>query len=1297
MQATRSTLCTFVAGVTLLPIFIASCLHSQTFYNPRQVPLGEDPIQVMVADFNGDSIPDLAYTMASTGTTPVTIYFLFGQAGGGYMPGPSFALPPGVGGCQPLDANNDGKIDFACLQLIDDFDMEIAYFQGNGDGTFQNAVLSAPMESDAPVNGFIGWLFAPLNLRSKTVPDLLVGDILDGWVFVLTGDGTGKFTNTEVLTYPQPTQPTASDRFFAVDLNGDGKPDLFSSIGPTVWLGNGDGTFAKPSTYGTYYSCLLNDIEKTGHPDAVCGGTYINQPLVPPAVLAILHGNADGSFNTTPVASQTYGSGAFSGYGTVVSPLAVLDVNGDGIPDILSYSGEGLGVLLGQGDLKFADPVHYAVGFLADGGEPSSVFGKFGGQGAIDLVSTGPNGLYFTLSNKDGTFQAPPAYEVANNLEQMTVADFNGDGIPDVVASGDQSLELSLGNGDGTFKPFVAIPSSGVDFSSALSIVLHGDFRGTGHQDILALGASGSQGNEPFILFNNGDGTFGAPQLLSNSIVLCNPEGCDQWENGRVIDINKDGRDDVLNMDLNHIYFAISNGDGSFNTVTTDLPVPSNWDGGSNPTAPAFADFNEDGKLDAVYSVGPEISILKGHGDGTFDSTGITLLIPTYQGQNPRYPIALATGDFDGDGHADFAVLVQYDGNVPGVGYSPAWGTPLICAAFVYYGKGDGTFSAPVFAGAFDQPYVYLYASDLNKDGLTDLVMQTSGLFGFDVEPAEDAIGAVLSLPGRFFGPVTDYAANETVAALNLVDLNHDGYPDILAGNGNFQAYPANSATELLNVGPAAPPAGNPTTTSVIVLFSPVNAGSPASFLATVSSPSPAGPAPTGSIEFVDQTGVRQSVPLAATSPTTATASFSTSQIAVGPDSMSATYSGDANYAPSSAQVGLLVLGYPLGMSFTAAPFTVQAGSTIALTATLINGNSSIAQPRGYFAFMDGSTILAQPETVTNGTFSFNTTMNIPGVHQFTATYSGDALYQPISATATAVVQGTPTVTETFSTTSIIVTQSVSVQAVVDFGIGAPIPTGTVTVTGGGYTSPPVALGGGQASITIPGGALSLGSDGLTTTYVPDSASSVFYNSASSPDYVVIVNPVPQTFSLSATNVTVSPGSNGQSTITLSPSGGFTGSVMLSAVLTAVPTGAVDYPTLTFGEGSQSISVTGSGSVTAQLSVFTTAASTTALRPPARGRAPWFLTFGSTLACVLLVFAPRRARDLRCRIGVILLLAIAFACIESCGGAGTSGTGGGGGGGTPPNPGTTPGTYTVTVSGTGNAVTASTTFTLDIQ
>jgi N-acetylneuraminic acid mutarotase len=984
-------------ALSVLALFVsffpAVHLNAQTFRNPERIPTTQDPISVFTVDVNGDGVPDLLYETQGKSTTPSTMSIFFGQSSGGYIAGPTLTLPQNVLGCRPLDANRDGKTDLSCLNLIDEYDVEIATFLGNGDGTFQAPIYSAPMQSQVGNNAFFGWIFTPADVNSDGIPDLLVGDLYDEWIFVLLGDGTGRYTVKSILGgYPASDvwnfSADAATGITVADLNGDGKPDLAFSNGPIVALGNGDGTFQTPNTFGggAYFSCVFHDMDGDGHPDAVCGN------LLTGSELAILHGNADGSFNTTPIFTRTYLNA------DVPLPVALLDLNGDGILDIVATSSDGLEVLLGEPGLQFADPVHYVVGYSASNGEQSSQLTDMNHDGHVDVVAAGPNGIYISYGNANGTFNTAPAYEVAQVLGHVAVADFNGDGIPDIVATGDQSIELSLGNGDGTFKPYTSVANGGIDFSTGGAAgdaqLVHGDFRGNGKQDLLAIGSPSFNVFNGYLLFGNGDGTFGSPQQVPNFSTEF-----PAFYNMAVLDINKDGRDDVLTMDASHIYWALSNGDGMFNTVTTTIPVnPS----GMNPSFPVFADFGHSGHLDAAYGMTSSVQVLKGHGDGTFDTTGVNLPIPAYQGQNP-FPNSIArvaTGDFDGDGNPDIAVLTEINSQV-----SP-WTGQILTVAYVYYGKGDGTFSSPVLAGAFNREYTGIFAVDVNKDGLSDLILQTSETLGGVNAPSGDALGVLLSEPGRAFGPEVNYTGGSIESGLLIADLNGDGYPDLLAinsgffANGDHMSNPPNTVTELLNLG-TQPSGGSQFTSTVLSSSSnPATVNTPITFTATVTAVTASDGVPTGSVTFADQTGIHTTVPLVAVSSSQASATFTTSAIGIGTDIVTANYSGDSVFAASTDNLSQVVTGYPVQITFTATPNPVVAGQTATLTATVANPTgTSAASPTGSVTFSDGATNLTAPITLTAGAATYNATFSVAGIHPLTASYSGDTLHAPNSAT----------------------------------------------------------------------------------------------------------------------------------------------------------------------------------------------------------------------------------------------------------------------------------------------------------
>jgi hypothetical protein len=189
---------------------------------------------------------------------------------------------------------------------------------------------------------------------------------------------------------------------------------------------------------------------------------------------------------------------------------------------------------------------------------------------------------------------------------------------------------------------------------------------------------------------------------------------------------------------------------------------------------------------------------------------------------------------------------------------------------------------------------------------------------------------------------------------------------------------------------------------------------------------------------------------------------------------------------------------------------------------------------------------------------------------------------------------------------------------------------------------------------------------------------------------VTVTAYIPPTFALTNSGaITISsPGATTGNTTTISvmPSGGFTGNVSLTAAVTSSPLGAMDPPTFSFG-ATTPVSITGASAGTGTLTVSTTAATTAALvRPKSKG-VPWYGASGATLACLLLLGIPARRRRWRLMVGMFVLLTLGAVGLVSCGGK-SSNSG---------SPGTTTGNYTITVTGTSGLITQTTTVTLIVN
>jgi Beta-propeller repeat len=144
----------------------------------------------------------------------------------------------------------------------------------------------------------------------------------------------------------------------------------------------------------------------------------------------------------------------------------------------------------------------------------------------------------------------------------------------------------------------------------------------------------------------------------------------------------------------------------------------------------------------------------------------------------------------------------------------------------------------------------------------------------------------------------------------------------------------------------------------------------------------------------------------------------------------------------------------------------------------------------------------------------------------------------------------TPTVTVTPSPTSITTAQSLSVTIGVNGGGGCnPMPTGSVTLASGSYTSAATTLVSGSATITVPAGSLAASTDTLTATYTPDSNSSSTYNSATGTNTVTVTSTGKTTPTVTVTPSSASITTAQSLTVTIGVSGNPTptGSVTLTS------------------------------------------------------------------------------------------------------------------------------------------------------
>ncbi|HLJ95832.1 MAG TPA: Ig-like domain repeat protein [Gemmataceae bacterium] len=375
------------------------------------------------------------------------------------------------------------------------------------------------------------------------------------------------------------------------------------------------------------------------------------------------------------------------------------------------------------------------------------------------------------------------------------------------------------------------------------------------------------------------------------------------------------------------------------------------------------------------------------------------------------------------------------------------------------------------------------------------------------------------------------------------------------------------------------------TTTGLSASTNSPMSGQTVTFTATISVQGPGAGTPTGSVQFqIDGANVGSPVSISTTGGVT-TASFSTSSLAPGTQTISAIYSGDANDTGSSVTMTQAVSQATTMLSVSSSVGPSVSGQMVTFTAALTNNGSSA--PTGVVLFSDGGMSIGQGTLSTNGGMtaaSFTTSTLSVGTHTITASYGGDGNYQPSMAsltqtvskgnTAAVVVSSAPfTVSgQTATFTATVMVNSPGSTAVAN-------PTGVVMFSDGSRSMGQGTLSthGGTTTASFSTSSLTVGSHTITASYGGDS------------NFLASTAGVTQTVNQAATATSVT-SSVGHSAFGQSVS--FTATISVQSPGAATPTGTVQFQ-IDGSNVDSPISVHASGGViSASLSVASLAVGT---------------------------------------------------------------------------------------------------------
>jgi hypothetical protein len=418
--------------------------------------------------------------------------------------------------------------------------------------------------------------------------------------------------------------------------------------------------------------------------------------------------------------------------------LALGDFDGDGSLDIaVTFQGGGLSILTGMGNGDFSFSQDYAVP------NPWGVAaGDFNGDGRLDLAVAGWDSqgqVTILYGAQDGRFQTGPSLPVPGFPEEIVVADFNADGLLDLAATArdGQGISVFLVDGKGNF---FRSQIQGIRYPIGLTV---GDFNRDGRLDLAFGNAYDGQGF--FVAQGDGAGGFGLPIRFSDG--YGRPVG--------VGDFSGSGTRDLAIASSNGIVLFRESGSGGFGSPE----VPSVH---YHPTSVAHADFNGDGLVDLAVGTAysSEVHLILGQpgaGLATASSTPV------------RGPVrSLAVADLDGDGRPDLVVARGPESCL-------TIGLPVDCPkqAIVILLNRGGRFEITNEL-ALDNDPAAVAVADLNRDGLTDVVA---------VDPVSNRVLVFLGTGSGNFRPPLSFSVGRSPRAVAVADFDGDGKLDLAVAN----------------------------------------------------------------------------------------------------------------------------------------------------------------------------------------------------------------------------------------------------------------------------------------------------------------------------------------------------------------------------------------------------------------------------------------------------------------------------------------------------------------------------------
>jgi len=673
-----------------------------------------------------------------------------------------------------------------------------------------------------------------------------------------------------------------------------------------------------------------------------------------------------------------------------------------------------------------------------------SGFGNQALSGSLEFLDTtnGNEGIGSATLGAPTFVMAPQVtYPTGSFPFGISVGDFNGDGIPDLaVVNNGGTVSVLLGNGNGTFQTQVTYaPGASPD---AISV---GDFNGDGIPD---LAVANEEGATVSVLLGEQVANFSASDISpSDSAGTHNVLASYSGDSSRIAST-------------------------SSTVALTVIPLASQTITFVAPASPVIFGASAVG-LSATATSGLVVSFSVISGPCSVSDTTLTYTA-----------VGTCVVAANQAGNADFAAAPQVTQSVVITEDFPTFSQVFTSSSSLNFGSPD-TLTSLVNTGGHVPTGTVTFTSNGNSIGsgtvsavsTTNLVLDSNFENGSTFWTLTGALpivnGAAGMLGGNAFvytgtGAASGFQFNSSAAITVTPGETYtlSGYIDatnVTSGTPSWDVFSTNIQTSFGDVS-ATPgtkgrvsltfvvPAG---VTQVVVLCDTSNATVTNGGQLIFSNPQ---------LELASQVGPYVQTGTSATTGSGGSASFTTTALSVGTDSIVATFSGDASDQISTSAADsvavtqaaqTITFGALANQTFGVAPFALSASASSGLPVSVSSLTTSICT-------VSGATV----SVIGVGTCTIQATQ--AGNVDFTAA--------PAVSQSFSVGKGTATVAVTTTLNPSIFGDAVTFTATVTSGA-----TGTVTFADGSTTLATVSLSGSVASFTTP--TLSAGAHTITATY----------------------------------------------------------------------------------------------------------------------------------------------------------------------------------------------------------------------